>query len=182
MPKDWDAHYRSQPPLTRPTFVVAAYAHRLPVGPVLDLAGGAGRNALFLAQRGHPVILLEQSRVALEFVRAEATRQNLEVWALEADLEAPDSSLPPGPFAGIIKSYFLHRPLLELLAERLIPGGLVLVESFTVLEGARRGDPALHYWKLGELLQPPPGLNLRAWAEGWMEGHNRTWAVWEKPA
>lgn len=179
MSKDWDAHYLNQPPLNQPAFVVSAYAHRLPAGPVLDLAGGTGRNAFFLAGRGHPVILLEKSRVALEFVRREAGRQKLDVWALEADLEAPNPSLPPGPFAGIVNSYFLHRPLLTLFSERLSTGGLVLLEGFTVQEAARRGSQAAHYWQSGELLHPPPGLHLRAWAEGWSEGHHRTWAVWE---
>lgn len=182
MPKDWDKHYLNQAPLTEPAQVVASYAGRLPPGPVLDLAGGTGRNAFFLARRGHPVILLERSRVALAFVQAEALRQNLQVWALEADLESPDPSLPPGPFAGIVKSYFLHRPLLAHLAERLMPGGLVLLEGFTVQEAARRGSQAAHYWQESELLHPPPSLNLRAWAEGWMDGHHRTWAVWQKPA
>ncbi|MCX7602204.1 MAG: class I SAM-dependent methyltransferase [Meiothermus sp.] len=181
MPKDWDAHYLHQPPLSQPAFVVAAYAHRLPAGPVLDLAGGTGRNAFFLARRGHPVFLLEKSRVALEFVQAESNRHRLGIWALEADLEAPDPSLPPGPFAGVVNSYFLHRPLLTRLSERLLPGGLVLLEGFTVQEAARRGSLASHYWQTGELLHPPSGLHLRAWAEGWMDGHHRTWAVWEKP-
>lgn len=182
MPKDWDAHYLSRPPHSQPAQVVAAYTHQLPAGPVLDLAGGLGRNAFFLARRGHPVILLEQSRVALEFVRSEAARQQLPVWALEANLEAPSPSLPPGPLAGIVKSYFLHRPLLGMFVERLMPGGLVLLEGFTVVEARRRGSQAAHYWQPGELLHPPQGLRLRAWAEGWMEGHHRTWAVWQKPS
>lgn len=182
MPKDWDAHHLAQPPLNQPAFVVAAYAHSLPAGPVLDLAGGTGRNAFFLAGRGHPVILLEKSRVALEFVRCEANRRRLDVWALEAELEFPRPHLPPGPFAGIINSYFLHRPLLNHFHERLLPGGLVLLEGHTTQEAARRGSQAAHYWQPGELLHPPPGLRLRAWAEGWMEGYHRTWAVWGKPA
>ncbi len=179
MPKDWDHHYLSQSILAQPAQVVASYAHRLPPGPVLDLAGGTGRNAFFLARRGHPVLLLERSRVALAFVRAEAARTGLEVWALEADLEAPEPPLPPGPFAGVIMSYFVHRPLLLRLAERLHEGGLVLLEGFTTLEAQRRGSRAEHYWQPGELLHPPVGLRLRAWAEGWMEGHHRTWAVWQ---
>ncbi|GIW35665.1 bifunctional 2-polyprenyl-6-hydroxyphenol methylase/3-demethylubiquinol 3-O-methyltransferase UbiG [Meiothermus sp.] len=182
MPKDWDAHYLNQPPLSQPAFVVAAYAHGLPAGPVLDLAGGTGRNAFFLAERGHPVILLEKSRVALEFVRSQAARRRLDVWALETDLEYPQPHLPPGPFAGIIHSYFLHRPLLAHFCERLLPGGQVFLEGFTTQEAARRGSQAAHYWQPGELLRPSPGLRLRAWAEGWMEGHHRTWAVWEKSA
>ncbi|RDI95622.1 SAM-dependent methyltransferase [Meiothermus sp. QL-1] len=181
MPKDWDAHYLMASPLVQPAFVVAAYAPLLPPGPVLDLAGGMGRNALFLAGRGHPVLLLERSRVALEFVRSRAKEQGLPLWALEADLEAPHPPLPPGPFAGIVKTYFLHRPLLGVFSERLAPGGLVLLEGFTQQEAARRGSQAGHYWQEGELLHPPPGLRLRAWGEGWMEGHHRTWAVWEKP-
>jgi len=181
MPKDWETHYRTQPPLTQPAQVVAAFAHHLPSGPVLDLAGGTGRNAFFLARRGHPVILLERSRAALEFVRAEAVRQQLDIWALEADLEAPEPSLPPGPFAGTVTSYFLHRPLLPRLSQLLLPGGLVLLEGFTLQEAAlRRDSRAAHYWQSGELLHPPPDLYLRAWAEGWMDRHHRTWAVWQK--
>lgn len=180
MPKDWDTHYRTQPLLNQPALVVAAYAYQLPAGLVLDLAGGTGRNAFFLARRGHPVILLERSQVALEFVRAEAARQRLDIWALETDLETLHPSLPPGPFAGIVISYFLHRPLLERLAPRLMPMGLVLIEGFTTLEAQRRGSQAEHYWHSGELLHPPPGLRLRAWAEGWMDGHHRTWAVWNR--
>ncbi len=179
MSKDWDTFYQNQPPLTQPAFVVAAYAHQLPGGPVLDLAGGMGRNAFYLAERGHPVVLLERSRVALEFVRAQATRQGLDIWALEADLESPHPNLPPGPFAGVLMSYFLHRPLLESTARRLMAGGLVLIEGFTTLEARRRGSQAAHYWQEGELLHPPLGLHLRAWGEGWLEGHHRTWAVWQ---
>jgi SAM-dependent methyltransferase len=181
MPKDWDTHYRTQLPIAQPAQVVAAFAHQLPHGPVLDLAGGTGRNAIFLAIRGHPVMLLERSRVALEFVRSEAARQQLNIWALETDLEVPHPNLPPGPFAGIVISYFLHHPLLERLASRLMPTGLVLIEGFTILEALRRRSQAEHYWQSGELLHPPPGLHLRAWAEGWMEGHHRTWAAWYKP-
>lgn len=180
MPKDWDTHYRTQLPITQPAGVVAAFAHQLPGGPVLDLAGGTGRNAFYLARRDHPVILLEQSKMALEFVRFEAARQELDIWALEADLEAPDPCLPPGPFAGIVTSYFLHRPLLEKLAPRLVHSGLVFVEGFTIREAERRVSQPKHYWQLGELLHPPPGLGLRAWAEGWMDGQHRTWAVWQR--
>lgn len=180
MPRDWDTHYRTQLPITQPAGVVAAFAHHLPAGPVLDLAGGTGRNAFYLARRGHPVVLLEQSRVALEFVRCEAARQQLDIWALESDLEALEPCLPPGPFAGIVISYFLHRPLMEKLAPRLMQSGLVFVEGFTITEAERRRSRPQHYWQLGELLHPPEGLSLRAWAEGWMDGQHRTWAVWQK--
>lgn len=68
-----------------------------------------------------------------------------------------------------------------MFAARLVPGGLVLLEGFTVVEAQRRGSQATHYWQPGELLRPPQGLHLRAWAEGWINQHHRTWAVWQRP-
>ena len=65
MPRDWDAFYRNAPEDRPPAFVVRAYGPFVPQGPVLDLAGGLGRNARYFLQRGHPVVLVERSREAL---------------------------------------------------------------------------------------------------------------------
>lgn len=178
MPRDWDRHYQQNLGDSGPVFVVQSYAPLLPDGPVLDLAGGAGRNALYLAGRGHAVILLDKSSVALEQVRQQA--QTLPVWGTEMDLESGEVVLPPGPFAGVVMSLYVHRPLLAQLAQRLMPGGLVLIEGFTTLEAQRRGSHSPWYWKPGELLSVPDGLGLRAFGEGWQKGQHRSWAVWQR--
>ncbi|GAA6732249.1 class I SAM-dependent methyltransferase [Thermus brockianus] len=175
MPRDWDAFYQGETLDRPPAFVVRAYGPFVPEGPVLDLAGGLGRNARYFLGRGHPVVLLERSRVALK--RLEGTPG---LTLVERDLEA-DPTLPPGPFAGIVLSYYVHRPLLRSLAPLLRPGGLLLVEGFTREEARRRGrEGSPFYWERYELLTPPPGLALRAYGEGWREGH-RAFAVYVKP-
>ena len=44
---------------------IAAAAERIPVGPVLSLGEGEGRNAAYLAGLGHRVIAVDQSQVGL---------------------------------------------------------------------------------------------------------------------
>ena len=100
MPRDWERHYQADAGPVEPAFVVRYFGGRLPPGPVLDLAGGAGRNALFLAALGHPVVLLEKSRAALLRARQAAERAGAEIYALPADLEDDAEPLPPGRFAG----------------------------------------------------------------------------------
>jgi len=179
MPRDWDRFYQSEAQEERPpAFVVRAYGPFVPEGPVLDLAGGLGRNARYFLQRGHPVVLVERSREAL---RRLAGTPGLRL--LELDLEAdPPARLPPGPFAGVVMSYYVNRPLLKALPPLLAPGGLLLVEGFTRLEAQRRGRESPFYWEELELLTPPEGLLLRAFGEGWAAGGHRAWAVYAKEA
>ncbi len=178
MPRDWEAYYAEAQEDRPPALVVRAYGPFLPPGPVLDLAGGLGRNARFFLERGHPVVLVERSRKALERVRGLPG-----LLGLELDLEAPHAPLllPKGPFAGILLSYYVNRSLLPHLPERLLPGGLVLVEGYTQKEAGKRGRPhSPHYWKEEELLTPPPGLALRAFGAGWWAGY-RAFTVWIRP-
>ncbi|BAW00629.1 methyltransferase [Thermus thermophilus] len=178
MPRDWDAFYREAQEERKPAFVVRAYGPFVPEGPVLDLAGGLGRNARYFLGRGHPVVLVEKSREALKRLRGTPGLS-----LLELDLEAPGAlaRLPQGPFAGIVMAYYVNRPLLQGLAPLLLPGGLLLVEGFTRKEAQRRGRPhSPFYWEGEELLTPPPGLALRAFGEGWMGGY-RAYAVYLRP-
>jgi SAM-dependent methyltransferase len=176
MPRDWEAFYREREEARAPAFVVRAYGPFAPPGPVLDLAGGLGRNARYFLQRGRPVVLVERSQEAL---RRLAGTAGLEL--LEMDLEAFPLRLPKGPFAAIVVSYYVNRPLLALLPPLLLPGGLLLVEGFSQKEARRRGRPqSPFYWEPLELLTPPSGLLLRAYGEGWMEGF-RVYAVHLRP-
>lgn len=178
MPRDWDAFYREAEEVREPAFVVRAYGPFVPKGAVLDLAGGLGRNARYFLGRGHPVVLVERSQEALRRLQADP---GLTLLAL--DLETPEAPtlLPQGPFAAILMSYYVNRPLLKALPPLLRPGGLLLVEGFTQREAARRGRPeSPFYWEPYELLTPPLGLALKAFGEGWMAGW-RAFAVYLRP-
>jgi len=152
----------------------------LPPGPVLDLAGGSGRNAVYLARAEHPVLLVDNNPDALAGVREEARAGGLAIQTERRDLEM---GLPGeiGGFAGVVVSYYVQRSLLDRLEALLVRHGLVLVEGYGRREAVRRGRAdSPYYWDDGELLSPPAGLRLLAGGEGAMRGRWRAWAVWVK--
>ncbi|MBS3934222.1 MAG: hypothetical protein KGZ35_07690 [Truepera sp.] len=182
MPRDWDRYYQEYTGPTQPARVVRRWGKRIPAGPLLELAGGLGRNAFYLARLGHPVTILERSPVALAHVAAKAHRTGLPVTPLACDLEQPDVALPVGPFAGIVMTYFKAVPLLPRLAERLTSGGLLLVEGFTVTEAERKGSSPEHYWHEGELPALLSGLTCLEYHEAWLRGRHRAWGAWRRSA
>jgi len=68
----WDEHHArfggAEP--QQPAAYVAEHAALLVPGRTLDLAAGSGRNALFLAARGHRVLACDASRAATQALRA----------------------------------------------------------------------------------------------------------------
>lgn len=86
----WDARYREKELLwtAEPNRFLVEVAADLEPGSALDLAGGEGRNAVWLAERGWRVTVLDWSRVALQKGRtlAEARGVAAELAFLEADV------------------------------------------------------------------------------------------------
>jgi SAM-dependent methyltransferase len=128
-------------------------------GPVLDLACGEGRNGLFLASLGLPVILLDRSTQVLR-ARRTARSAGLRAEFRVADLETdPASALDRDAFGAILVFRYLHRPLIPPIRDALRSGGLLVYETFTV-EQRRFGRPRNPDFLLN------PG-ELRGWFEGW---------------
>ena len=126
---------------------IAAWSGLVPPGAaVLDLAAGSGRHTAFFASRGHPVTALDRDVSAL------FASDTVEVIA--ADLE--DGSpwpLADRRFGAIVVTNYLHRPLFPALFAALLPGGILLYETF--MEGNERfGKPSRPDFLLkdGELL------------------------------
>jgi SAM-dependent methyltransferase len=86
----WDDRYREKELLwtAEPNRFLVEVAADLDPGTSLDLAGGEGRNAVWLAERGWRVTVLDWSRVALEKGRALAEARGVAdvVSFMEADL------------------------------------------------------------------------------------------------
>ena len=72
----WDARYREEGDRHRaPLPFLVAHEARLPrLGKALDLAGGAGANAVWLARRGLEVTLADVSPVGLALAQDAAQR------------------------------------------------------------------------------------------------------------
>jgi SAM-dependent methyltransferase len=135
-------------------------------GRALDLAGGAGANAIWLSRRGLDVSLADISPVALELARHEAERNGVSLRLLEMDLER--DPFPPGPWDLILCFRFLWRPLFEVVPAALAPGGLFVVAHPTKSNLTRHERPGSRYLlDDGELPGLARGLEVLRYQEGW---------------
>jgi len=105
---------------------------RAPLGRALDVACGAGRNALFLAERGYAVTGVDISREALSRARRSARTRGLDVEWIEHDLDVGPGV--EGPFDVIVLIRYVHLALLERLCRELAPGGCLVVEEHLATE------------------------------------------------
>jgi SAM-dependent methyltransferase len=101
-------------------------------GPVVDVACGRGRHALWLAARGVPVLGIDRDAEALAALRERARAGRLPVRGVRADLEAAAFPLRPESCGALLVFRYLHRPLAPALSAALRPGGLLVYETFTV--------------------------------------------------
>jgi SAM-dependent methyltransferase len=135
-------------PMPSPSSWVAAWAGLVPAGaPVLDVAAGSGRHAIFFAERGHRVTALERDTSRLP------QRADLEIVAADLEIEAP-WPLPGRRFGAIIVTNYLYRALMPMLLDSLSAGGVLIYETF--MQGNERfGKPDNPDFLLkdGELLE-----------------------------
>jgi tellurite methyltransferase len=122
----WEQRYRAQEetpePSPHPLLVEAATS--LPPGRALDLACGAGRDSVWLAQHGWSVTAVDGSPAAIEILRHRA--QDLRIETQIADLEAPRFTLAPASYDLIAICYYLQRSLFEPAKRALVPGGIII--------------------------------------------------------
>jgi SAM-dependent methyltransferase len=165
----WNARYREAESVSAPSAFVLSLDALLPrAGRALDVAGGSGRHALWLARRGLDVTLADVSPVALARAAAIAREESLPLRAVEVDLET--SPLPPGPWDLVLCTYFLHRPLLAALKDALAPGGWLVVAHATRRNLERHPRPGPdHVLEEGELAALAGGLEVIRLEEGWLE-------------
>lgn len=170
----WDARYREEGPCARqPAALITGLDELLPRrGRALDVAGGAGRHAVWLARRGLDVTLVDVSPVGVDLARQAAAAAGVALDARVLDLERERESLPPGPWDLIVDFHYLQRSLFPALAAALAPGGLLVFVQPTRsnLERHPRPGPA-HLLDDGELARIAASLPLEVVRldEGWLE-------------
>jgi 2-polyprenyl-3-methyl-5-hydroxy-6-metoxy-1,4-benzoquinol methylase len=73
----WEEKYRSDDRGKEgaPTILLTEFADKITPGTAIDLACGAGRNALYLAEHGWRVTAIDGSQTAVEIVRDPAHRR-----------------------------------------------------------------------------------------------------------
>lgn len=169
--RKWDRIYFERGGDERqPASFLERIAARLPRrGRALDVAGGSGRNALWLARHGLDVTCADISRVGLAHARSGAVRAGLALKTVEVDLES--GPLPEGPWDVIVCFHFLHRPLLTSITDALAPGGYVAAVHPTVRNLERHERPSRRFLlEVGELAEIiDPALEILIYSEGWSE-------------
>ena len=98
----------------------------------LDFASGAGRDAVFLANRGWKVTALDIKEDALNRCRTLADSMSCSIETLQADMESGDDHLTDQTFDLIVVMRYLHRPYLPKLYQHLTPGGVLCYSTFMV--------------------------------------------------
>ncbi len=173
---EWNARYcaAAEEAPAEPAEFVRELLPLLPLGPALDLACGTGRHAMLLASRQQPVTAVDSSSVALEMLerRAQvshyaasrieraaqvARRQHgIQIW--QADLE--EVNLPSQAFSLVVCVNYLQRSLFAQIERALVPGGVLLFETYTVAQLEFAGGPRNPKYLLesGELRTAFPAL------------------------
>ena len=108
---------------------VRRYYSQIPKnGFILDLAGGAGRHARFLARKGFKLLLVDNQ------IEKAKDLQNVEgIKLMEYDVEN-GNPLPfsASSFQGIVVTNYLYRPIFPQLLCLLDDGGVLIYETFAV--------------------------------------------------
>jgi len=150
--------------------------YRLPKGRALDLACGAGRNAVFLAQNAYDVDAVDYSVEALEEGRKRAIDAGERVNFIAADLDS--FPLSEEGYDLIINFNYLERALAPKIVEALKPGGMLLFETFTV-DQRQFGPPGNDAYLLrkGELKEIFKDLEVLRFWEGVLKEREKKKAV-----
>ena len=162
----WDIKYeQGLPSLTEPDpFFISAYERfvnpSLPKpGVALDLAGGLGRHALWLASRGWQVTVVELSDVAIAKLSQAALELNVNVDLFAGD--AAEYKLEPAQFDLIVLFYHLDRSLFPRIVSALKPGGLLICKmSLRWDSGERLTTASTNPLHRNELPSLVPELNV----------------------
>ena len=131
---------------TDPNGFLAARVDDLPLGSVLCLAEGEGRNAVFLAGTGRDVHSVDLTEAGVAKTLRLASERGVRVAAVAADLATHDLGVEQWD---CIVSVFAHMPphvrrdLHARVVAALRPGGVLLLEAYTPDQiGRGTGGPA----------------------------------------
>lgn len=133
---DWNARYTDAEYIfgTEPNDFLAEHAAKLS-GPILSLAEGEGRNAVYLASLGLSVHGVDASEVGLAKAQELAKSRGVEIRTEVTDLAVFE---PTEDTYGAVISISAHLPsvirqhLYPLLERCLKPNGVMILESYSV--------------------------------------------------
>ena len=147
-----------------PVTLVEDWLPGLPVGRALDVACGAGRNAILLAQAGYQVDAIDISPEGLNLARQNAENQGLSINWIEHDLDQPyhfdtDYDL-------IIVMWYVNLGLISRLCDCLAKGAYLVCEEHLITDQDVIGPTSLNYRVAsGDLREAVSGLDVLFYEE-----------------
>jgi len=164
----WNRKYSegSHSSLQPDPFLVAACEEFLSAaspGLALDIAGGVGRHAIWLAQRGWRVKLLDISEAGARQARENA-KQTGTASSIATEVRDLNSEQDLGreQYDLVVIFFFLQRELFPALAAAIKPGGLLIYKTYTSEQKNFAGGPSHPMFLLqpNELLHAFPSLRV----------------------
>jgi len=164
----WDDRYRTEEYVygEEPNDFLASVVDRIPRADTLCLGEGEGRNAVFLAERGHRVLAVDLSPVGLDKARRLAGVRGVSIETRVADLAGLEIEASRWD---CVVSIFCHLPpdvrarLNGQVVAGLKPGGLFVLEAYTPkqLEFGTGGPPVAAMMMSSRILESElEGLNI----------------------
>jgi len=166
----WDAKYHEATEVpSAPSAALLELASWLPhQGRGLDVAGGAGRHAIWLANRGLTMTVADISPVGLKLARQRAMVAGVSIDTVRCDLDH-EQAIPGGPWDLIVVVCIQCRHLLSQMRHELVRGGKLVIVQPTMTNLKRHSRPSAQYlFKDGELRRlAEPLFNVLHYREGW---------------
>ncbi len=176
--KRWNRKYREAPGAGTSTvpdpFLERAFSeYILPLfphgGSALDLAGGAGRHAIWLAKQGWEVTLIDISETGVEQARQNAGPLASHIHFVVDDLTRFKASQTgfETVFEVVMAFFYLEREIFSEMVKAVRPGGLLVYKTHTVAQANLASGPKnpAHLLEPGELLQLAVGLRVLHYQE-----------------
>lgn len=131
----------------------------------LDVAMGRGRHALPLARAGFRTFGVDVNLEAVRAAIAESRREGVRLEGWCADLT--QHPLPRGRFDVVVVSRYLQRDLFPSLRAAVVPGGVVVYETFTTHQRSLGRPPTSpdHLLEPGELRRHFDGFDVLGYEE-----------------
>jgi tellurite methyltransferase len=184
----WNRKYREAPGswLVPDPFLAWAFSeYILPLfpngGSALDLAGGAGRHAIWLAKQGWEVTLIDISATGVDQARQNAGPLASHIHVVVDDLthfkaaqthfevsrETSRETSFGTSFDVVMAFFYLQREILSEVVSAVRPGGLLVYKTYTRAQAQLRSGPMNpeHLLDPGELLRLAAGLSVLHYRE-----------------
>ncbi len=134
-------------------FLAENFDYLKPESQILDMGMGEGRNAVFLAQKGHLVTGIDISSVAIKKAKRLGNERGVKFKTITGSLKK--YKIPLNSYDAIICFYYVDRSLNKKIMGWLKPGGILIYEAHTIKELQAKNsedEKESYYLKEQELL------------------------------